>query len=617
MTTCYVSAATIQAKAVVAHAVANPGMALLAAALLAAVVAGLVSARASYIRTGGKSIPDLNLPRPVEITADWKPSFIEVNDCKSPSNPRMIQCYDPTTGYFLGNIPAMNKADVDGIIKRAYEVGAVWAKTTFAERRRVLLTLQKYIIANQDMLAKIASRDSGKTTVDSSFGEILVTLEKIRWTVSEGEAALKTEYRKPPALMMHRIAQVQYEPLVAVGAIVSWNYPLHNLISPLISSMFAGNATVVKVSEHTSWSATFFANMIRAAFVACGHSPDLLQIVTGFADAGDALVRGGLRKITFIGSPFVGKKIMNAASDNLTPVILELGGKDPIILCDDCNLGQAVNLTMRGTFQNSGQNCIGIERVIVHKKIYDQYVEAVKPKVEALRQGSPLEDIDVDVGAMRMVSELDRLEALVDDAVSKGARLLVGGSRSLVSKWPKGQYFAPTLLVDVTTDMKIANQEVFGPILLVMRFEDDDDAVRIANSTTFGLGSSVFSMDTARTKSIISRLDVGMSNQNDYAVNYLCQSLPFGGVKDSGFGCIGGYEGLRGLCHAKVVTLDRFPFVQTDLPPLLQYPISRVSPDFTTALCSFFYGSGVGNFLTSALKLASLAASAPAPKKKD
>jgi len=372
----------------------------------------------------------------------------------------------------------------------------------------------------------------------------------------------------------------------------------------MISALFAGNACVVKVSEYTAWSSVLYESIVHKALVACGHSPDLFRIITGFGESGQALVTAPVDKITFIGSPKVGKIIMKVAADTLTPVVLELGGKDAAVLCEDCDFGQACNLAMRGTYQSCGQNCIGLERMIVNEKIYDKYIKAIEERVKKLTQGPPLEGI-FDTGSMVMSVELDRLEGLIADAVSKGARLLCGGKKNRIEQWPLGQFFLPTLLVDVTPQMRIAQEEVFGPIMVVMKANDDEHAIQLVNSCDYGLGGSVFSANYERAERIAAETKTGMANINDFAVNYLCQSLPFGGIKISGFDRFAGIEGLRGNCYPKAVTSDRFPGVRTNIPPLLNYPMTKYSFEFCANLCTLFYGT-MTQSISAALKLAML-----------
>jgi len=440
--------------------------------------------------------------------------------------------------------------------------------------------------------------------VDGSFGEVLTTCEKLQWTITHGENALKPEYRAVSPIMMHKRARVEYVPLGVLGAIIPWNYPFHNMLGQLISALFAGNAIVIKVSEQACWSSDYYGKIVKEALRSLGHSPDLVQVVTGYGETGSALTLSGIDKLTFIGSPEVGKLVMRDASKNLTPVVLELGGKDAAIVCEDCDFNQVVQLALRGTFQNCGQNCIGLERIVALEGVYDRLVATMDKLVNGLRQGPPLEG-EYDCGAMTMgPGQITNIQNLVDDAVAKGARLLAGGKTN--PAYPSKSFFMPTLLVDVTSDMQIAQKEVFGPVMVIFKAKDDADAIRIVNSCAYGLGSSVFSLNSARAERLAAAVRTGMCNINDFGVNYLCQSLPFGGVNISGFDRFAGIEGLRGCCVLRAVTTDRFPGVRTTIPPPLQYPVKARGFQFSKSLITMFYGNGFYARIKAALSLAKI-----------
>jgi acyl-CoA reductase-like NAD-dependent aldehyde dehydrogenase len=327
------------------------------------------------------------------------------------------------------------------------------------------------------------------------------------------------------------------------------------------------------VSEFTSWSADFLVRPVRAALSEAGYSPELVQIVTGMAEAGAALAESKVDKIIFTGSDRVGKLVMRAASANLTPCVLELGGKDPFIVCRDVDLDSAVPTALRGTFQNCGQNCIGIERIFVEEPVYDEFVRRCLAAIRSMRQGAPLGKATVDMGAMSMPTACDAIQALVDDAVAKGAKLLAGGKRNAALL--PGQFFEPTLLVGVTPEMKIAQDEVFGPVMVIFRpWTDEEQLLKEVNNCPYALGSSIFSNDVARAERIAKRTRAGMANINDFGINYLCQSLPFGGRGASGYDKFAGPEGLRACCAIKSKTHDRIPGVKTSLPEPFRYPVS-------------------------------------------
>lgn len=318
----------------------------------------------------------------------------------------------------------------------------------------------------------------------------------------------------------------------------------------MISSIFAGNAIVVKTSEQTAWSSAYFVNIARGALSACGFDPNVVQGFSCWPQTADYFTsHAGISHLTFIGSRPVAHAVAKSASKALTPLCIELGGKDAAIVLDDANgrcmstgeLNRVSSILMRGVFQSSGQNCVGIERIIAMPEAYKKLVSTLAPRIQALRLGNDLDPEctadgnAIDCGALISPTSFDRLERLIAEATAGGARLLVGGHRFTHELYPQGHYFAPTLLVDVTSDMNIAQEELFAPVCVMMRAESIDEAIDIGNSTTYGLGASVFgptSSSGARNNltHVTNSLKVGMVAVNDFAAYYVCQ-LPFGGVR--------------------------------------------------------------------------------------
>ena len=385
--------------------------------------------------------------------------------------------------------------------------------------------------------------------------------------------------------MAYKSNKVIYEPLGVVAACVSWNYPFHNFISPVISALFAGNAIVVKPSEQTCWSAGYFTSIVRGALTICGHSPDLVQSVICLPDVAERLTsHPGLGHITFIGSRPVAHKVCASAAKALTPVTVELGGKDPAVVLDDQttirDIESVATILMRGVFQSAGQNCIGIERIIAMPKVHDLILKTVKPWITYLRVGNALTEADrgIDMGSMISDSSFDRLELLIRAAVRNGATTHTGGSRLLHPEHPHGNYFTPTLLSGVTEDMEIAQVELFAPVFLLMRPAlSVVDAIAMANSTMYALGASVFGHDRDDVDKCVRGIKCGMVSVNDFG-SYYAVGLPFGGVKGSGYGRFGGEEGLRSLCNVKSVCDDslwaRWFSMRTRIPWLLRYPVN-------------------------------------------
>lgn len=371
----------------------------------------------------------------------------------------------------------------------------------------------------------------------------------------------------------------------------------HNLMNPIISTLFTGSALILKGSEQTAWSLSYSASIARVALTACGHSTNLIQpLVCWPATASHLTSHPSISHITFVGSRPVALAVCASASKNLTPVVAELGGKDPAIILDDVeNLEKVASILMRGVFVSAGQSCIGIERVIALPRSYSTLIRILESRICNLRVGFALDDSEeVDVGAMISDAGFDRLERLITNAVTLGAKCLVGGQRYIHPQHPRGHYFSPTLLVDVTPSMRIAQEELFAPICLLMRADSVDHALAVANSTSYALGASVFGRNQAELDKIVNGVRAGMVSVNDFAVYYAVQ-LPFGGRDGSGYGRFAGEEGLRGLCNVKSICEDRWPrWVSTAIPAALDYPIrnARKGWEMCHGLVELGYGLG-------------------------
>ncbi|KAK6454430.1 meiotic sister-chromatid recombination aldehyde dehydrogenase [Scheffersomyces xylosifermentans] len=559
----------------------------------------------------------LVVPIPDEAKPHWKGKRLYPPNLtiRVPNEPNKIQSYCPATGQYLGTFSATSKEEMNQQIINAKKAQNSWKNSNFSLRRQVLKTLSRYILDNQQDIARIACRDSGKTKLDASMGEIMVTLEKLNWIIAHGERILRPSQRPGPSNLligMMKNGEVRYEPLGVVAALVSWNYPFHNLMGPIIAALFTGNAIIIKCSEQVIWSSKWFIDLVRVVLRSLKIDEDLVQLCCCYPEDADYFSsHPGLSHITFIGSKPVAHKVVESAAKELTPCVVELGGKDSLIVLDDIKDIKALSsVIMRGTFQSAGQNCIGIERVICLPKSYEKLVEIFSERVNQLRLGSDIDQLDeIDMGAMISDNRFKQLEALVEDAVSKGARLIHGGKPYQHPNYPQGHYFEPTLLVDVDSSMRIFQEEVFGPVLTMIKATDVDDAINLANGTEYGLGNSIFGSSFKQVNDIVNRLDSGNVAINDFATFYVAQ-LPFGGVKKSGYGKFGGEEGLLGLCVAKSVVMDkplmRWFGVATSIPPPIDYPIKddKKAWGFVSSLNTAGYDSRVWEVVKAFKKLA-------------
>lgn len=349
---------------------------------------------------------------------------------------------------------------------------------------------------------------------------------------------------------------------------------------------------MIKISEHASWSGCFYFRIIQSALAAIGAPEDLVEVITGFGETGEALV-SSVDKVIFVGSPGVGKMIMKNASETLIPVTLELGGKDAFIVCEDVDVDHVAQIAVRAVLQSGGQNCAGAERFYVHRNIYPSFVSKVTKIIKSVTAGPPLAG-KYDMGALCMHEHSEKLLGLVNDALDKGAEIVARGSFGHIGEDAVDQYFPPTVIVNVNHSMKLMQEEAFGPIMPIMKFSSDEEVIKLANDSKYGLSCAVFSGSQSHAREIASHIHCGVAAVNDFASNYMCQSLPFGGVKHSGFGRFGGVEGLRACCLVKSVVEDRWwPFIKTKIPKPIQYPVAENGFEFQESLVEALYGLSI------------------------
>jgi acyl-CoA reductase-like NAD-dependent aldehyde dehydrogenase len=501
-----------------------------------------------------------------------------------------IACVDPATRAPLGSVPVSTPDEVAEAVRRARVAQAAWQKASFAVRRRVLERVLAHVVDDAEDLCEVICRCSGKTRENAMMGEIWPVAEKLRWTIAHGERHLSPE-RVSSGIFVHKKASIEYQPRGVIGGIIPWNYPLQNVMNPAVPALMAGNGAVIKASEWVAWSTARFQRIFDEALEAEGFSKDLVRILDGYGETGAALIRSRVDAVVFIGSVPNGRRVLEAAARALVPVVLELGGKDPLIVCDDADLEQAAHAAMNGCFIHCGQNCVAAERILVEEPVFDRFEHKVAELTRALRQGPPLAGRTIDVGGMTTPLQLEVVERLVRRAVEQGARLVTGGKRALAAS---GAFFEPTILADVTPEMDIMQEETFGPVMLLCRVRDDDHAVQVANATRFGLGSSVMCRDARRARAIARRLDAGMTAVNEFGgITYMVQDLPFGGVKESGFGRLNGRDGLRALTHPRALLEDRLPLAFANK----LFPVAPAAFGATRGAIDLMYGPGLGRRL--------------------
>ncbi|HNO45422.1 MAG TPA: aldehyde dehydrogenase family protein [Microthrixaceae bacterium] len=454
-----------------------------------------------------------------------------------------IETFDPRTGTLLAVVPDQTADEVRAAVARARAAGTAWSALTARERSRHMLAVRDRLLDRAEELVRVICAETGKQAAEAVTTELMAVCETIDWYARNSERILRAQ-PVGSGTMAHKSAWKRYEPLGVIGVISPWNYPFTLSMTPVITALFAGNTVVLKPSEVTPT-----VGLAIGALFEDDTWGDVVQVVTGGGATGEALVRSGVDKIVFTGSVRTGRRVMAAAADTLTPVLLELGGKDPMVVCEDADVVRAAKGAVWGSMQNSGQTCMSVERVYVHESVYDRFVSLVLSEVAAIRQ----DDHGGDIGSMTFEPQLQIIEAHLADALDKGATVLAGGSRLDRD----GLWFPPTVVVDVDHDMDLMTEETFGPVLPIMKVSSDEEAVALANDSRYGLNSSVWTEDSDRGVHIANRLQAGNVCINDCIVSYAVTGLPFGGVKSSGIGRVHGAEGLREMSIVKSILAPR------------------------------------------------------------
>jgi len=447
----------------------------------------------------------------------------------------------PATGEVLATLPVHGPDDVHAAVARARRAAQVWSALSYAERRSHLLDYRRELVRRMDEMIDTVHRENGKPRADAA-SELMLVVNHLTHAANRAETLFAS--RSVGAGMLANFkAKVSYHPYGVIGVIGPWNYPIFTPTGSIAYALAAGNTVVFKPSELTPLSGKLLVECAQAAI----PIPDVLQLVTGFGETGSALARSKVDKIAFTGSPATGRRVMAAAAENLTPVLMELGGKDAMIVAGDADIEKAARAAVFGGLTNAGQACISVERVYVADAVYDQFVSRVVEHVKQVRVGNA---DDSHYGAMTMERQVEIVREHVAEALSRGARALTGGLDGF-----RGRFIDPVVLVDVTPDMKIMREETFGPVLPIMRVANADEAVRLANETSYGLGSAVFAKVGAER--IADRLRAGMTSVNAVIAFAGIPTLPFGGVGESGFGRIHGDEGMLEFVRVKATATER------------------------------------------------------------
>jgi succinate-semialdehyde dehydrogenase/glutarate-semialdehyde dehydrogenase len=483
------------------------------------------------------------------------------SSARSNAQAAQFAVHNPATQEIIGTLPNLGPDQIAEAVAKAAAAQVRWAATPVRDRLRILSRFADLLCDQKEAVAAVISREAGKPESEALSTELLVVLDTVKYLRNTLPGFLRPEPipHSNPVMKLKRGTLLR-EPYGVVGIISPWNYPFSVPSVQTLTALATGNAVVLKPSEFTPYSSLELQRLLREA----GLDRELLQVITGEGGAGAALLAANVQKVVFTGSVATGKRVAQAAAARLLPVVLELGGKDPMIVLENADVDVASSAAVWGAFMNAGQTCLSVERCYVHESIYQKFLDACVEKTAKIRVGSSClqtkaqgsRESEIDAGPMIHARQLSIVQSHVEDAVARGARLLAGG-KPLPQMGPN--FFAPTILAEVDHSMKIMREETFGPVLPVRSFRTEDEAVALANDSEYGLAASIFTSDRKRGEALARRIVAGTVMVNDVLACFGISEAPHGGVKASGIGRTHGRFGLEEMVWPKYVDSDRLP----------------------------------------------------------
>ena len=491
---------------------------------------------------------------------------------------RRLQLSSPVTLENYTELICANRQEVSDAVRKARQAQPTWAALSFKERGEYMEKMSRHILANSDRVMNQVVRETGKARSDAFTMEVFSSCDSLCYYAKHAARILRSSSHKPHGLMRFgKRVKWLYQPLGVVGIITPWNGPFVLALCQGCQALMAGNAVIVKGSEVTPLSTKLVEDMFREI----GLPEGVFQVLSGDGETGSDLIDSGVDKISFTGSVATGRKVGAACGERLIPCTLELGGKDAMIVCADANIDRAVQGAAVGSCMNSGHYCCGTERIYVVEEVYDEFMSKLKTHVEELKQGPQL-GFEEDVGAIFWDRQMKIIETHMQDAVDKGAKVLVGGKRNPNQE---GLYYLPTLISEVNHEMLIMHEETFGPIVAVMKVKDENEAIRLANESDYGLSGTIWSNDDKRAAELAAKMHTGSVCINDMTVTYGIPAAPFGGVKNSGVGLVNGEIGLRNYCQLKPLIFDKSP----KKPLISAFPRTAKQAEGLTSLAKFLW----------------------------
>lgn len=467
---------------------------------------------------------------------------------------REIVSLNPATGEEVGRERVSTDAEVREAVERARAAQKSWAALSYRERGRIVLRARAVVLDEMEAIALLISQETGKPVAEALAMELAPTLDLMQFFARRTGRLLRTEKIDIGQYgLMGRSSRIVYKPLGVVGIISPWNFPWAIPLGEVVMSLMAGNAVVLKPSELTPLTGLKIGEVFKRAGLAEG----LLTVVTGDGKTGAALVESGPNKIMFTGSVATGKSVAVAAAKTLTPVVLELGGKDPMVVFEDAEIEMAAKAAVWGAFANAGQACASVERCYVQESVAPQFIARVVEETRSLRQDTGTRE-DTDIGAMSSERQLQTVEEHLEEALERGARVLTGGKRASELA---GSFYPPTVVADVNHTMTLMREETFGPVLPVMTFKSEEEAIALANDSVFGLTASVWTKNVRRGRRVAERIEAGTVMVNEVLYTHGIAQTPWGGMKQSGMGRTHGRLGLLELVAPQHIHVNRLPFI--------------------------------------------------------